>query len=127
MNVRNAQCTLAVALLLCTAGTQAEVIDKIASIERLWITDAVIAAVAAVVTYVLAARVAPAVVMTMLAGAFAWPPVIPPEFMPEAMAHYGPLYAAHAQAAALLVPLAVVAAFGLRRFTLGRAEPKSAA
>ncbi|WP_173135818.1 hypothetical protein [Pseudaquabacterium terrae] len=127
MNVRNAQCTLAFALLLCTAGTQAEVIDKLASIERLWITDAVIAAVAAVVTYVLAARFAPAVVVTLLAGGFAWPPVIPAEFLPEALAHYGPFYAAHAQAAALLVPIAVVAAFGLRRLALSRAEPKSAA
>lgn len=127
MTGRNAQCTLAVALLFCTSGAQAEVIDKIASIERLWITDAVIATVAAAVTYALAVRVAPAALMTILAGAFAWPPLIPAEFLPEAMAHYGPLYAAHAQAAALLVPIAVIAAFGLRRLALGRAGQKSAA
>lgn len=127
MNVHNARHALSLVLLSCASGANAEVIDKIASIEQLWVTDAVIAMVAALVTYALSARFLPAAAMTLLAGAFAWPPVIPAEFLSEATAHYGSLYAAHAEAAALMVPTAVVAAFALRRLALGRSQPKSAA
>jgi hypothetical protein len=127
MNVPNAKCAVSLALLSCAICANAEVVDKIASIERLWITDAVIAIVAAIVTYALSARFIPAAAITLLTGAFAWPPVIPAEFLSEATAHYGPFYATHAQAAALMVPIAVVVAFALRRLALGRAQPKSAA
>jgi hypothetical protein len=124
---RNGQRATLLATLLWSASAQSEVIDKIASIGQIWVTNSVIAAVAALAAYALRKRIASLVVVFALAVVFAWPPVVPIEFLQEAEAHYGSHYSTHAQAAALMVPIAALLGFIFGGFTVRRTEKRNAA
>jgi hypothetical protein len=103
-------------LLLFQAPAYAEVIDKIASIQQLWATNLLLAIVVGALSYVFASRLLLCSLLFLTAISFAWPPVVPIDFLPEASKTYGPNYLLHAQISALLAPAFAAISFGLKRW-----------
>jgi hypothetical protein len=94
-----------VALVLCSFAARGEVVDKMATIPELWTHSLVIATALAVVGFFAPRSVLGMVIAAAVSLAFVWPPAVEPEFLPDALEHFGPSYGFHAQASVLLVPI----------------------
>lgn len=109
-----------VSLVLCSFAARGEVVDKMATIPELWTHSLVVTVVLAAIGFLAPRSILGMVVVGAISLAFVWPPAVEPEFLPEAIRHFGPRYGLHAQASALLIPLGAGVGYALGRWRRNR-------
>ena len=100
-----ARVPISLALALAAQSTSAEVVDKLASISQLWVTAAVMGFALAVIGLFAPRSWIGAALVVALCLMMTWPPAVEPEFLSEAILHFGAAYESHARVSRLLVPL----------------------